>query len=148
MALSQGASPLHTDSSDHRKAFGLGIFPLLGAGAESGAVETDGAWKETLALLSVECGVLELFQSYRRNVHPFHALPLDLDDMENKFCVLLNLRDSQGEGSEAMPARDPNWLCLLNAILAAGAQASEMPLERRVSMSRRHSGHPMNMNIR
>lgn len=141
VALSRGASPLGTDSSDHRTAFGLGILPLLGAvEAESGTAEADGAWKSTLAVLDVERGVLDLFQSYRRNVHPFHAIPFDLDEIEKKFCLLLNLRDTCGEqAGEAGPVRDPNWLCLLNAILAAGAQASEMPLERRISMSRLHS---------
>ena len=137
----QGASSRRPENSDHHTAFGIGILPLLGAGAESGAVVTEGAWKETLALLSAERGILEFFQSYRRNVHAFHAIPIDLDDIEQKLCLLLGFQDSRGNADEAVPARDPNWLCLLNAILAAGAQASEMPLARRISMSRTHSEH-------
>lgn len=127
------------DTSAHRTAFSLGILPLLGAGSETNNAATDGAWRGTLAQLSAEHGVLDLFLWYRRQVHPFHAIPLDVDDIEKKFCLLLNLCDSSENGGGPEPAQDPNWLCLLNAILAAGAQASEMPLERRLSMSKLHS---------
>lgn len=144
--ISSTTTPSHTydtsptnDTSAHRTAFSLGILPLLGAGSETSSSATDGAWRGTLAQLSAEHGVLDLFLWYRRQVHPFHAIPLDLDDIEKKFCLLLNLCDSSGGGTGPEPARDPYWLCLLNAILAAGAQASEMPLERRLSMSRLHS---------
>lgn len=130
---------LTNDTSAHRTAFSLGILPLLGAGSETSSAVTDGAWRGTLAQLSAEHGVLDLFLWYRRQVHPFHAIPLDVDDIEKKFCLLLNLCDSSGNRGGPEPARDPNWLCLLNAILAAGAQASEMPLERRLPMSRLHS---------
>lgn len=137
-------SPTHdtsptNDTSAHRTAFSLGILPLLGAGSETDNAATDGAWRGTLAQLSTEHGALDLFLWYRRQVHPFYAIPLDVDDIEKKFCLLLNLCDDSGGGGGPEPVRDPNWLCLLNAILAAGAQASEMPLERRLTMSRLHS---------
>lgn len=138
------------DTSAHRTAFSLGILPLLGAGSETSGSVTEGAWRGTLAQLSAEHGALDLFLWYRRQVHPFYAIPLDVDDIEKKFCLLLNLCDSSGGGTGPEPARDPNWLCLLNAILAAGAQASEMPLERRLSMSRLHSPYhisPSSVNL-
>lgn len=138
VGLAQGTSRFVV-SSGHRSAFELGIQPLLGMADTGGVLETGGAWKETLDLLYSEGQKFTLFESYRRYVHPFHSIPFDLDDMEKSFCLLINLQESYEAQSVTEPAQEPRWLCLLNAILAAGAQASDLPLKHRLSLSRHHS---------
>jgi hypothetical protein len=74
-------------------------------------------------------------------VQPFHVIMHNLDAIEEKICRLINTtRDAQSRDCpEAL--EDSRWLALLHAILAAGAQFSDMDLQQRTIVAQRHSTH-------
>ncbi|EEU38509.1 uncharacterized protein NECHADRAFT_98164 [Fusarium vanettenii 77-13-4] len=111
--------------NERRTAFEAGIFPLLGIdmNAQEGRsphshLAQDGNPNSSLP---DDQEMIELFSFYRDRVHPFSFVLDDLDEIEKMVCSLVN------QDMEAWQC-DSTSLCLLHAILAAGAQYSNLAL--------------------
>lgn len=121
-------------------AFQSGILPLLGASAREQA---------PVALLDTRAAlyrsfpdnqlVLELFEVYRVRVHPFNGITYNLDEIEKQLCVFLSDRETGTVDNAPQSLHECQWTCLLHAILASGAQFSDLPSERRSPVSQNHS---------
>ncbi|OTB12417.1 hypothetical protein K445DRAFT_14843 [Daldinia sp. EC12] len=123
-----------------RSAFETGVLPLLGVNEDMNTdrpISTPGNILNDF--LSVKQDVYALFQSYKHYVHPFNTIPIDLDQMEKRLCAIIEFRHNPGAEAGLEVDRIPRWLCLLHAILASGAQFSELSLERRALLSREHT---------
>lgn len=138
-----GAQPIQDNAQHHQQAFGSGIMPLLGVSSEDGtgkspAIET--VWKPIIEPLLAGSDVGTMFQSYRNRVYPFQAMPLDVDSIEEKLCLLLCTGNAPGYDTTLKIDQSVGMkgLCLLHAILASGAQASDLPLQKRQRLSRDH----------
>ncbi|KZL64704.1 fungal specific transcription factor [Colletotrichum tofieldiae] len=116
-----------------QSAFETGVLPLLGVSED---IRT--------SLLSYQSlpgdqEIVRLFELFRRRVQPFHVITYDIDTIENKVCQLVSARSDPNFRSGSESFEDPRWLCLLHAILAAGAQFSDMPLQDRITVSQQHT---------
>ena len=117
---------LHANN-ERRTAFETGVLPLLGMdGASDGVRRSPAGRSETT--LAVDQDMISLFGFYRDRVHPFQFVVDDLTEIEKLICSLLN-REVQTQQV------DNHSLCLLHAIMAAGAQFSDLPTSTRVSKS-------------
>ncbi|KAK1690586.1 fungal-specific transcription factor [Colletotrichum godetiae] len=114
-----------------QSAFETGILPLLGVSEEANTSVS------SCQSLPSDQDIVRLFELFRRRVHPFHVITYNLDAIEQRICRLINARRGPNFGSESL--EDPRWLSLLHAILAAGAQFSDMNLQDRLAMSQRHT---------
>ncbi|KAK1641483.1 fungal-specific transcription factor [Colletotrichum phormii] len=114
-----------------QSAFETGILPLLGVSEEANTSVS------SYQSLPNDQDIVRLFEIFRRRVHPFHVITCNLDAIEQRICRLINARGGPDFGSELL--EDPRWLSLLHAILAAGAQFSDMNLQDRLAMSQRHT---------
>lgn len=125
------------DRPGDRSAFEVGVLPLLGINEHISTnlpiAHFDGFLND---FLSVEQDVYALFQSYKRRIH---TIPIDLDQMEKRLCAIIEFRHNLGAEVGLEVDEVPQWLCLLHAVLASGAQFSEMSLERRSLLSREHT---------
>ena len=126
------------------------VIPLLGVahsdhGSRSGKPQNDDLYTN----LPDNQELLNLFFIYRTRVHPFQLILCNLDDVESELCDIVNQRAgstrSRGAGTtldEVASERRRHFLCLVHAMLAAGAQFSDLPPNDRNSVSRRHSALP------
>ncbi|EWZ30911.1 uncharacterized protein FOBCDRAFT_233567 [Fusarium oxysporum Fo47] len=114
-------------NNERRTAFETGILPLLGMDGASdvGRGTSAGRSETTLAL---DQDMISLFGFYRDRVHSFQFVIDDLAEIEKLICSLLN-REFQVQHI------DNHSLCLLHAIMAAGAQFSDLPTATRLSKS-------------
>ncbi|KAM5386559.1 hypothetical protein ACJZ2D_000522 [Fusarium nematophilum] len=121
--------------TQRRAAFETGIFPLLGMDMniqESRLSGTRVAVAERpTSSLPHDQEMIELFNFYRHRVHPFQFVVDDLDELEKIICSLMN-EDIGTAGCET------HFLCLLHAILAAGAQFSDSIPSTRIPKVQRH----------
>ncbi|KAF5649049.1 uncharacterized protein FTJAE_1045 [Fusarium tjaetaba] len=114
-------------NNERRTAFETGILPLLGMdGASDGGRGTPAGRLETT--LAVDQDMISLFGFYRDRVHPFQFVLDDLTEIEKLICSLLNHEVQAHQ-------MDNHSLCLLHAIMAAGAQFSDLPIATRLSKS-------------
>ncbi|KAI1037581.1 hypothetical protein LB505_011479 [Fusarium chuoi] len=72
--------------------------------------------------------MIPLFGFYRDRVHSFQFVLDDLTEIEKLICSLLS-HEVQAQQI------DNHSLCLLHAIMAAGAQFSDLPTATRLSKS-------------
>ena len=122
-------------------AFETGVGPLLGSHFGSRSVlSQDGQARALRDTLPSGGELVGLFACYRTRVHPFGIITLDIDDIEAKLCLLINPGNESGDRSLTGIVEDTQWFCLLHAILASGAQMSDMPPDRRRSVSQKHRG--------
>ncbi|EWY82461.1 hypothetical protein FOYG_14554 [Fusarium oxysporum NRRL 32931] len=114
-------------NNERRAAFETGILPLLGMDGASdvGRGTSAGCSETTLAL---DQDMISLFGFYRDRVHSFQFVIDDLAEIEKLICSLLS-REIQVQHI------DNHSLCLLHAIMAAGAQFSDLPTATRLSKS-------------
>ncbi|KNB14583.1 hypothetical protein FOXG_21160 [Fusarium oxysporum f. sp. lycopersici 4287] len=114
-------------NNERRTAFETGILPLLGMdGASDVGRGTSAGHSETT--LALDQDMISLFGFYRDRVHSFQFVIDDLAEIEKLICSLLN-REIQVQHI------DNHSLCLLHAIMAAGAQFSDLPTATRLSKS-------------
>ncbi|EXK36275.1 hypothetical protein FOMG_09468 [Fusarium oxysporum f. sp. melonis 26406] len=114
-------------NNERRTAFETGILPLLGMdGASDVGRSTSAGHSETT--LALDQDMISLFGFYRDRVHSFQFVIDDLAEIEKLICSLLN-REIQVQHI------DNHSLCLLHAIMAAGAQFSDLPTATRLSKS-------------
>ncbi|KAF5690958.1 hypothetical protein FCIRC_689 [Fusarium circinatum] len=114
-------------NNERRTAFETGILPLLGMdGAADGGRGTPAGRSETT--VTVDQDMITLFGFYRDRLHSFVFVVDDLTEIEKLICSLLN-REVQAQQV------DNHSLCLLHAIMAAGAQFSDLPTATRLSKS-------------
>jgi hypothetical protein len=109
-------------------AFETGIFPLLGMNEASNREQSPRSGRSDLKLADDQ-EIITLFSFYRDRVHPFQFVIDDLAIIEKLICSLINHDTEVGQV-------DNHSLCLLHAILAAGAQFSDMNTVARVRKSR------------
>ncbi|SCO42060.1 uncharacterized protein FFNC_08303 [Fusarium fujikuroi] len=114
-------------NNERRTAFETGILPLLGMdGAFDGGRGTPAGSSETI--FAVDQDMISLFGFYRDRVHSFQFVLDDLTEIEKLICSLLS-HEVQTQQI------DNHSLCLLHAIMAAGAQFSDLPTAIRLSKS-------------
>lgn len=121
------------DDPARQSAFETGILPLLGVSEETRTSIL------SYPSLPSDQEIVRLFELFRRRVHPFHVITCNLDSIEENICQLVNARSDPTFESEFESLNDPRWLSLLHAILASGAQFSDMCLQDRILTSQRHS---------
>ena len=114
--------------NERRAAFETGIFPLLGMNEASVHEQGPQPGRSDLKIAD-DHEMIALFSFYRYRVHPFQFVIDDLDEIEKLVCSLVNRDTEVGQV-------DNHSLCLLHAILAAGAQFSDLNNAARVSKSR------------
>lgn len=121
------------DDPARQSAFETGILPLLGVRKDDPT--------STLSYQSLpnDQEIVRLFEDFRRRVHPFHVIMYNLDDIEGRICRLINRTDGTKSKNCTGSLEDSRWLSLLHAILAAGAQFSDMELQQRTIVAQRHS---------
>lgn len=130
IAVARRESIQPQSDSQRREAFETGIFPLLG-------MDTSSQQRGPLQVsppgppLPEDQEMIQLFNTYRHRVHPSQLVLDDIDDIEGMVCSLIN-RDS------AQRQSDSHFLCLLHAILAAGAQFSDLAPSIRLKRSQKH----------
>lgn len=121
------------DDSVRQSAFETGILPLLGVSKD------DHASILPYQSLPSDQEIVRLFEHFRRRVHPFHVILYNLDSLEEKICRLINTTNETQSGNRGVSLEDSHWLSLLHAVLAAGAQFSDMNLQQRTVIVQRHS---------
>ncbi|KAG7040923.1 fungal specific transcription factor [Colletotrichum scovillei] len=126
-----------SDDPARQSAFETGILPLLGVNEEADTSVS------SYQSLPSDQEIVRLFELFRRRVHPFHVITSNLDTIEQRICQLINARGGSDFGSESL--EDPRWLSLIHAIMAAGAQFSDMNLQDRLAASQRHTKHSFDL---
>lgn len=122
------------DDPARESAFETGMLPLLGVSKD------DHASILSYQSLPGDQEIVRLFEHFRRRVHPFHVILYNIDDIEGKICQLINTTTNREESrSRTGSLEDSHWLSLLHAILAAGAQFSDMDLQQRSIVVQRHT---------
>ncbi|RSL81398.1 hypothetical protein CEP51_005855 [Fusarium floridanum] len=135
LAIARQDSMQPQSGSQRREAFETGIFPLLG-------MDNTSKQRDHIQVshpgpsLPDDQETIQLFNTYRHRVHPSQLVLDDLDEVEKVVCSLIG-RDSTREQS------DSHFLCLLHAILAAGAQFSDLEPSSRVKKSQTHLKHAL-----
>lgn len=123
------------DDPARQSAFETGILPLLGVSKD------DNSSMLSYQSLPDEQEIVRLFEHFCRRVQPFHGIVYNLDAIEEKICRLINTKIGANCRNYPELLEDSRWLSLLHAILAAGAQFSDMDLEQRTIVAQRHSTH-------
>lgn len=123
---------------ERQAAFETGVLPLLGAATEASSATPNDA-PSNFHLTASNQDMIRLFEAYRTRVHPFHHITFDLDRVEEKLCQLIHVRSTSAGARSGLASQDLQWLCLLHAILASGAQFSDLPTEQRIFLSKTHS---------
>lgn len=121
------------DDPARQSAFETGILPLLGVSKD------DNASMLSYQSLPSDQEIVRLFGHFRQRVQPFHVIMYNLDTIEEKICRLLNTTTDEKRRNCSESLEDSRWLSLLHAILAAGAQFSDMDLQQRTLIAQRHS---------
>lgn len=126
---------------ERRDAYEKGILPLLGLEDNEGAsiALPHFDYEVLYNSLPSDQDMVSLFETHRIRCNPFHIVTYDIEEIESKLCSLINNRSKAGATMGAQLQGDLRWVCLLHAILAAGAQSSDLPLEHRLSLSQSHS---------
>ncbi|CEI67806.1 unnamed protein product [Fusarium venenatum] len=114
--------------NERRAAFETGIFPLLGINEAADTKETLQTGRSD-SKLADDQEIIALFSFYRDRVHPFQFVIDDISKIEELVCSLVTRNREPEE-------LDNHSLCLLHAILAAGAQFSDLNATERASKSR------------
>lgn len=121
------------DDPARQSAFETGILPLLGVSKD------DNASMLSHQSLPSDQETVRLFEHFRQRVQPFHVIVYNLEVIEENVCRLINTTvDAKFRNCPKSP-EDSRWLPLLHAILAAGAQFSDMDLQQRTIVAQRHS---------
>lgn len=149
LAIAREDSPQpRDDDASRRDVLENAVMPLLGmasmdeAGMEHGQQEVSRD-KDPYADLPGDRELLNLFLIYRDRVHSFQLIIDDLDEVESELCAIVDERAGRGAAGEPQQyqqvSSDRNrFLCVLHAILATGAQFSDMPPSDRSTISHRH----------
>ncbi|KAJ4259540.1 hypothetical protein NW762_007469 [Fusarium torreyae] len=126
VARPDSAQPL--SDNERRTAFETGVLPLLGMDESTNNRHVARPGHPSSSLPDIQ-EMIELFSLYRDRVHPFQFVIDDLAEIEALVCSLASRDKEAGQV-------DNDSLCLLNAILAAGAQFSDLATAVRVSKSK------------
>jgi hypothetical protein len=76
------------------------------------------------------------FQQYKQVVYPLNPHPLDLTAFESELVKFLSSTEQVKSGQTAGPSLP--WTAILFAVLAAGLQFSNRPLDERIAGSKRY----------
>ncbi|KAI1649228.1 uncharacterized protein F4817DRAFT_44512 [Daldinia loculata] len=102
------------DRPGDRSAFEAGVLPLLGMNEHISTNLPIAHFHGFLNdFLSVEQDVYALFQSYKRRVHPFNTIPIDLGQMEKRLCAIIEFRHNPGAEVGLEVDKVPQWLCFI-----------------------------------
>ena len=114
--------------NERRAAFEAGIFPLSGMNEAPDNEQGPQPGRSDFTLAD-DHEMIALFSLYRDRVHHFQVVIDDLDEIEKLVCSLVN-QDTK------VAQLDNHTRCLLHAILAAGAQFSDLNNAACISKSR------------
>ncbi|KKO96712.1 hypothetical protein THAR02_11185 [Trichoderma harzianum] len=120
------------------------IAPLLGIGEQERTTcdRENSLASSVYTTLPVDEELIQLFTAFRLRIHPFQPVIDDLDTLERLMCGVITQRSFSDDAycpPELSTPRDVvRFLCLLHAVLAAGAQFSDQPVEQRIEASRKH----------
>lgn len=130
IAVARRESIQPQSDSQRREAFETGIFPLLGMDTSSQLRDLSQV-SHPGPSLPEDQEMIQLFNTYRHRVHPSQLVLDDIDEVERMICSLINQDSAQRQS-------DSHLLCLLHAILAAGAQFSDLAPSTRLKKSQKH----------
>lgn len=133
VTMARRRSAISRDDPARQSAFETGILPLLGVSKD------DNASTLSYKPLPSDHEIVRLFEHFRRRVQPFHGIMYNLDVIEENICRLINTTVGEKCSSRPESPDESRWLPLLHAILAAGAQFSDMDLPQRTVVAHRHS---------
>lgn len=128
----------HAQPSDRQNLFEAGILHLLGMSDNSDQATTETQGDNPYTSLPDEEEMIKLFEFYRQRDHPFHCITFDLDEIEKRMCSLLVTRFRPDIKERQGMLEVHQLLSLLHAIWASGAQFSDLPWDRRTSLSQEH----------
>lgn len=142
--LLQGYSLIALGDTNGRDALEDAIAPLLGMGEQertSRDCETSLA-NSVYATLPGDKELIQLFTVFSLRIHPFQPIIDDLDAVERLMCGVITQRSFPEKAhcpqEPSTPRHAVRFLCLLHAVLAAGAQFSDQSVEQRLEASRKH----------
>jgi hypothetical protein len=123
-----------------RSAYENGVLPLLGLETdnEDATLMTHANAKILYDSLPSNQDMIRLFETHRLRCHPFHIITYNINELQTKLSKLIISRNDPAYLA-SIQSQDVRWICLLHAIFAAGAQASDLPLEQQTNLSDRHS---------
>ncbi|KAL1849884.1 hypothetical protein Daus18300_013141 [Diaporthe australafricana] len=127
------------DDPARQSAFETGILPLLGISKD------DNESMMSYQSLPSDQEIIRLFEHFRRRVQPFHVMVYNLDAIEERICRLINATNDANGRNCTESLEHSRWLSLLHAILAAGAQFSDMDLQQRTIVAQRHTKHAFDL---
>ncbi|KAF4813657.1 hypothetical protein CGCSCA5_v008332 [Colletotrichum siamense] len=133
--MARQRSPRSRDDPARQSAFETGILPLLGISDDTASSAM------SFGSLPSDQEIVRLFEVFRQRAHPFHVITYDLDHIEARACALV----TSGRVTASECPEDPRWLCLLHAILATGAQFSELSFHKRLALSQQHTKHAFDL---
>lgn len=123
-----------------RSAYENGVLPLLGLETdnEDATLMTHANAKILYDSLPSNQDMIRLFETHRLRCHPFHIITYNINELQTKLSKLIISRNDPAYLA-SIQSQDVRWICLLHAIFAAGAQASDLPLEQQTNLSDRHT---------
>ncbi|KAF3802032.1 hypothetical protein GCG54_00012275, partial [Colletotrichum gloeosporioides] len=133
--MARQRSPRSRDDPARQSAFETGILPLLGISDDTASSAM------SFSSLPSDQEIVRLFEVFRQRAHPFHVITYNLDHIEARACALV----TSGRVAVSECPEDPWWLCLLHAILATGAQFSELSFHKRLALSQQHTKHAFDL---
>ncbi|CAG9982906.1 unnamed protein product [Clonostachys byssicola] len=130
----------HGQRSGRQEAFETGIFPLFGIESqitEDGHIPSNDGVKLAFSSIPPDQEIMELFNHFKSRFYPFQPVFYDVDYIESVVSSLI------GGAGQALKVTK-HFLCLFHAILAAGAQFSDRPVEQRSKLFHKHLRHALN----
>ncbi|KAI9743775.1 MAG: hypothetical protein M1818_002509 [Claussenomyces sp. TS43310] len=132
----------HQSSSRRRGNVENGIMPMLGLKEPSRAypflpLDPSPSRLSIHDALPSDREVIKFFQCHRSQIHPFTPNIADIERFEVELCTYLENRP-KWRRPPSSPPTDPaflGWLALLYALLASGAQFSDLPYQQRSSIA-------------
>lgn len=98
---------------------------------EDGPIPSNDDVKLSFSSIPPDQEIMGLFSHFKSRFYPFQPVCYDVDYIESVVSSLIG-------GAGQAPKVTKHFLCLFHAILAAGAQFSDSPVEQRSKLFHKH----------